>query len=236
MGRDKVPGAAANQKGPIMNRRNFLQTAGIGSTAFAFTASAQAGGNEGKGKSAPDGQRTAFEFLARSDQDGPNVAHYGYLTHVFGLGDELLFADSNVRTEATARLTFLAATTLESRHEHGNIITTSAPGEMTLFFNQNPLGDFNQAESFAAGQPVASYSTRYYNVLNVQAPNQGITNAAVELTQIKAASFALGPHRLRLGRPNLRLRLLATGQGTRTQVDPLQAFFLVGGSAIVIDG
>jgi hypothetical protein len=106
---------------------------------------------------------------------------------------------------------------------------------MTVFFNQNPAADFNDPESFARGRPIASYATRYHNVLNVQAPNQGITTAAVELTQLKATSFALGPHRFRLGRPKLRMRLHVTGQGTRTQVDPLRAFFLVGGNAVVVD-
>jgi hypothetical protein len=217
-----------------MNRRTFLQTAGVGSTTVALAATAQADGGEGA-KGHPETQSTAFEFLGRSDQDGPQVTHYGYLTHVLGLADGLLFTDPNGRTEATARLTFVAVTSLDSRHEHGNIITTSAPGEMTVFFNENPQGNFNDAESFARGRPIASFATRYHNILNVQAPNQGIANAAVELTQLKATSISFGPHRFRLGRPQLHLRLSATGQGTRTQADPLHAFFLVAGNAIVVD-
>src|SRR5262249_1848034 len=153
-------------------RRKFLQAAGVGSTTFALAASAQADG-DGNSKGNPEKQTTAFEFLGRSDQDGPQVTHYGYLTHVFGLADELLFADPDRRTEATARLTFVAVTSLDSRHEHGNIITTSAPGEMTVFFNENPQGNFDDPASFAAGRPIATYATRYHNVLNVQAPNQG---------------------------------------------------------------
>ena len=65
-----------------------------------------------------------------------------------------------------------------------------------------------------------------------QAPNQGITTATVELTQLRANLFALAGQRFRLGRPGLRARLTATGQGTRTQPDPVRAFYLVGGSAI----
>jgi uncharacterized protein with NRDE domain len=123
------------------------------------------------------------------------VTHYGYLTHIFGLVDELLFADANVRSEATARFTFLAVTTLDSRHQHENIITTSAPGELTLFLNQNPGADFNNPASFAGGRAIASYSARYHNVLNVQAPNQGITAASVELTQLNSSAFVLGNRR-----------------------------------------
>jgi hypothetical protein len=69
--------------------------------------------------------------------------HYGYLTHIFGLSDDLLFSDGNVRTEATARFTFMATTTLDSRHEHGNIITTSAPGEMIIYLKESSGADFD---------------------------------------------------------------------------------------------
>ena len=217
-----------------MNRRTFLQTAGVGST-LALPASTQAADGDFGSKDSPEGQTTVFEFLGRSDQAGPQVTHYGYLTRVFGLDDKLLFSDPNVRTEATARLTFLAVTMLDSRHVHGNIIATSAPGEMTAFFNQHPQGDFNEPDSFARGRPIASYATRYHNVLNVQAPNQGIANAVAELTQLKATSFELGPHRVRFGRPKMRIRLGATGQGTQTQADPLHAFFLLAGGAFVVE-
>jgi hypothetical protein len=217
-----------------MNRRGFLQTTGIGSTALALATAGSTEAHEWNWHSVPNGQ-TAFEILGRSDQDGPQVTHYGYLTHIFGLTDELLFADANVRSEATARFTFLAVTTLDSRHQHENIITTSAPGELTLFLNQNPGADFNHPASFAGGIAIAAYSTRYYNVLNVQAPNQGITVASVELTQLNSSAFVLGNRRLRLGQPGLRARLTANGSGTRTQVEPVRAFFLVGGNVVVID-
>jgi hypothetical protein len=101
--------------------------------------------------------------------------------------------------------------------------------------NQNPGADFNNPASFAGGISIASYSTRYYNVLNVQAPNQGITAASVELTQLRSSAFVLGNRRLRLGQPGWRARLTANGSGTRTQADPVRAFFLVGGNVVVID-
>ena len=107
-----------------MNRRGFLQTTGIGTTALALATGARTEAHEGTWHSVPNGQ-TAFEILGRSDQSGPQVTHYGYLTHLFGLTDEQLFADANVRTEATARFTFLAVTTLDSRHQHENPTTSS---------------------------------------------------------------------------------------------------------------
>jgi hypothetical protein len=175
----------------------------------------------------------AWDFLGRSDQRGPDVIHYGYLTHIFGLADDVLFSASNTPTEATARFTFFAKTTLTSRHELGNIIVTAAPGTLTIYFTDTPGGDFNHPTSFASGQPIATFSVQYHNVLNVQAPNQGISSATADLLQRTAASFTLDEHQYHLGYKGLRARIWTTGQGTRTRVDPLRAFFLLGGNVIV---
>lgn len=91
----------------------------------------------------PSKGETAFAFLGRTDQHGPTLTHYGYLTHLFGVADGLLFADPTLRTEATARFTFFAETTLVSRHELGNIIGTAALGTLTIYFNHSAGGDFN---------------------------------------------------------------------------------------------
>jgi hypothetical protein len=217
-----------------MNRRSFLQAGTVSPTVLALTASTEVTGAPQRARGNSEDE-SAFEFLGRSNQEGPNVIHFGYLTHIFGLANELLFSNPNVRTEATARFTFFSRTTLDSRHELGNLITTSAPGELTLFLNQIPQGNFNNPDSFMRGTAFASYSTRYYNVLNVQSPNQGITNATVELTQHRGGVFVMNGNRFHWGHPGLRARLSATGQGTRTQPEPLRAFFLVGGQVVIVD-
>ncbi len=183
----------------------------------------------------PSGGENSFELLARSDQEGPVVSHYGYLTHIFGLADDALFSDPTTRTEATARFTFAATTTLDARHELANIIVTSAPGTLTIYFKETPGADFNNPESFASGQPIATFSVRYHNVLNVQAPDEGITSAVAELVQQSANSFTLNERLLRLGRRGLQERIQASGQGRRTQIDPVKAFFLVGANAVITD-
>jgi len=176
---------------------------------------------------------SALEFLGRSDQDGPTVTHYGYLTHLFGLGDAALFSDLTTRTEATARFTFSASTTLTARHEVGNMIVTAAPGTLTIYFNDTPGSDFTQPGSFAGGQAIATFSVRYHNILNVQAPNEGIATAVADLVQLSASAFTLNGRHHRLGHQGFQLRVRATGQGTRTHVDPVKAFFLLGAQAIV---
>ena len=176
---------------------------------------------------------SALEFLGRSDQDGPTVTHYGYLTHLFGLANAALFSDPTTRTEATARFTFTTTTILTARHEVGNLIVTAAPGTLTIYFNDTPGSDFTQPGSFASNQPVAIFSVRYHNILNVQGPNEGIATATADLVQLSASAFTLNGRQHRLGTQGLQLRVRATGQGTRTQVDPVKAFFLLGAQAIV---
>src|SRR5438034_4337163 len=94
-----------------------------------FAAYAQSAGAGSVVGDAPDGAN-ALEFLARSDQDGTTITHYGYLTHISDLPDESLFSSPVVRTEATARFTFSATTKLTARHLLGNIIATAAVVKM----------------------------------------------------------------------------------------------------------
>jgi hypothetical protein len=180
---------------------------------------------------APHGHK-AIEFIGRSDQDRNLVIHFGYLTGISGLAKEVLFFDPSIRTELTARFTFFATTKIVSRHELGNIITTAAPGKLTIFFNETPGGNFNDPESFTAGVPIATYTLHYHNTLNVQAENEGIASAAADLLQQSADSFTLSGKKHRLGHVGLKQRIEVTGQGTRTQIDPLQASFLLGGHII----
>lgn len=181
---------------------------------------------------APDGEN-AMEFLARSDQDGMTVTHYGYFTHISDLPDELLFSHPGVRTEATARFTFSATTNLTARHLLGNLIATAATGQMNIYFNRDPGADFSNPASFSSGRLVASFSVRFQNILNVQSLNLGLSTAVADLTQQQARSFTFDGRNLHLGQPALRARLFATGQGTRTQVDPPKSSFVLAGNITI---
>ena len=177
---------------------------------------------------------TVLELVGRSQQDGNAVTHFGYLTRIRGLTDDLLFSDPSIRTEAKARFTFFATTTLTARHELGNIIATAAPGTLTIYFNETPSGDFGDPGTFAAGTPIATFSARFHNVLNVQAPDAGIISAVADLIQLGDDPFTLGGVRYYLGRRHLRERLSANGQATRTQVELPRSFFLWGGNVVIL--
>ena len=176
-----------------------------------------------------------LELVGRSEQDENTVTHFGYLTRIRGLTDDLLFSPPPFRTEAEARFTFFATTTLTARHELGNIIATAAPGILTIYFNETPSGDFGDSDSFAAGTPIATFSARFHNVLNVQPPDAGIMSGVADLIQLGGDSFTLDGVRYRLGQRHLQGRLSANGQGTRTQVEPPpQSFFLWGGNVVIL--
>lgn len=165
------------------------------------------------------------EFIGRSDQSASTITHYGYVTHVSGFADAALFFDPVNRTEATARLTYFATTTLSSRHVLGNIITTATePGTLTFFARPSAGATFSVPSSFAQGTPVATLSLRYHNVLTVQGAN--VLGQQVGGAVATARAEGLG----------LRLRFAASGQGTLLVNDPANfvSVFLIGGSIATI--
>jgi hypothetical protein len=166
---------------------------------------------------------TFAEFIGRSDQNGAAITHYGYVTHLRGVPDAQLFFDPTTRTEATARLTYFATTTLNARHVVGNIITTAtAPGTLTFFLRATGGATFTNPASFAVGTPVATLALRYYNVLNVQ----GMNPQGQQVGIASATADAEGG--------GLRLRIVAAGQGTLLVNDPAQfvSVFLLGGTIV----
>ena len=170
---------------------------------------------------APAAAVDPIEFIGRSDQNGNQITHYGYLTHVPGLPDSELFFDPNVRTEATARITYSGTTTLNSRHVLGNIITTAtSPGTLTFYVRASGGASFATPASFAVGTPVATLLLRYYNVLNVQGANAGGQQTGIASASARATGIGL------------RLRIDATGQGTLINPDPANfvSVFLLGGT------
>jgi len=175
-----------------------------------------------------------LELVGRSEQAGNAVTHFGYLTRIRDLPDGLLFSHPSIRTEATARFTFFATTTLTARHVLDNIITTAAPGTLTIYLTDTPSGDFGTPGSFAAGTPIATFSARFHNVLNVQATDAGIMSGVADLMQLTSDFFTLNGTHYRLGRRHLRERLSANGEGTRTQVEPPISSFLWGGNVVIV--
>ncbi len=181
----------------------------------------------------PHGE-TAFELIAKSEQNGSDFAAYGYLTHVFGLSDELAFSSPTVRSEATARFTFSGKLTRPVRETmRSNLIVNVATGTVTFYFNQAPKGNFDDPASFSAGAPIGTALARFQIINNVQAPTVGIITSVADLTQLTVNPFVLGGQQCLLGHVGLVERLFATGMGMLTEPTTPRAFSNLAGHVVV---
>ncbi len=175
-----------------------------------------------------------FELVGRVDQDGANFTSYGYLMYIHGLADTVLYSDPLSRTEATARFTYYATSTITARSVISNLFVLDTLGPLTIYYNEAPSGTFGDPTSFARGVPIARASMRFHDVLNVQAPNQGIAIGVAELTQDSATAFVLGGQQYRFGSAGVLQRLSATGQGTRTDAIIPRSFTALAGHSVVV--
>lgn len=179
----------------------------------------------------------AFELVGRIEQQGFTTVGFGYLNYIRGLPTDQLFgpaASPLLRGEADARFTFHGTGTSTSRSVYENIFAASVPLELTIFYNETPVGaSFDNPDSFKTGTAIATFSIRMQTTLNVQEPNVGVLMAFGESIQTNTSSFALNSAIYTLGHPNLNHRFSLFGQGFRQVEDPVQAYYIVGGSAII---
>ena len=89
---------------------------------------------------------------------------------------------------------------------------------LTIYSLPGGGASFGNPDSFKAGTPVAAYSLTIQDVLAVIAPNTGVPTLIGDLRQTSASS--LGGGKGKFGQNGNKLRLLATGFGTRANSDP----------------
>ncbi len=174
----------------------------------------------------------AVEFVGRIDQNGANFVSYGYLTHISGLTDTLLFSGT-LATESNAFFTFHSTATLTSRSVISGVFVVDAVGTTIYYFNPAPGASFSNPASFASGVPIVTATVRSQNITNVQAPNLGIGTNFAEFTQTGVSPFTLSGTPYQLGRVGLLERLFSTGEGTRTDPVTPKSFTVLAGNAVV---
>ena len=188
------------------------------------------------------GDVNAVEYIGRIDQDGSNFVSYGYLSHISGLADTLLFSGTiPFVNESNAHFTFHTTAVLTARNViigAFNSITSSvfmidAIGTTVYYYNVRPSATFTNPASFAAGIPIMTATVRSQNILNVQAPSRGIGTNFTEFTQTGVSPFSLNGQSYQIGRVGVLERLFSTGEGTN--IDPLtpKSVTLVAGNAVV---
>ncbi|MFN8376319.1 MAG: hypothetical protein U0694_26040 [Anaerolineae bacterium] len=184
----------------------------------------------------PSVGQTAYEFIAQIDQSGFDLTISGYLTHVGGIAaDSLFVAGTNPaeRSEASAYLTMQATGSIYARSVLQSIFDTNASLTLTIYYHETPGASFDDLASFAAGTPVAVYTVRLQNILNVQSPDVGIANSNGESVQSESTPFSLNGQDVRFGRVGMTTHLSAFGQGFRQSVEPLAVRLLTAGNAVV---
>jgi hypothetical protein len=211
--------------------RGLAAAAAAGPAAGLARGRVAAQGDEGVvGVAGPD--LTAIKFVGKIDQKGGEFTVVGFLGHVSGLDDADFFTSDLVagRNETAARFTLFATASLTSRAVVDNIFVVTAEGELRFRFNEPGGADFAVPESFISGTQIATATIRVRNVINVQAPNQGLADGVGELTFATVEPFTLGERELRLGKVDLVQAVSYTGQGTLLDPDLPRASLVVAGS------
>jgi hypothetical protein len=173
--------------------------------------------------------QNGIELIGQIDQLLFTLTAYGYVTHIDGIPDELLFAEGTnplMRDAANARFTFYGLGNSVGRAIHENIFASPVEASLQIYYNETPIGaTFDTPDSFVGGDPIASLSERLFSVLNVQEPNIGVLMIQGDSTQDTATPFSLGGDTYTLGYEGLTQHFTSFGQGFRSSTDPLTAKF-----------
>jgi hypothetical protein len=182
--------------------------------------------------------QNAIELVGTIDQLMFTLTAYGYVTHIDGIPDELLFAEGTnplMRDASNARFTFHGAGSSIGRAIHENIFASPVEASLQFYFNETPVGaSFDTPASFISGDPIAEVTERLYSVLNVQEPNIGVLMVQGDSTQDTATPFTLLGESYSLGHENLQQHFTLFGQGFRSSTDPLTAQFFFAGSGTTV--
>jgi hypothetical protein len=173
-----------------------------------------------------------YEFVGRVDQAGVAFTGYGYLSYVKGMDNSQIFSNPLNPSEGTAHFTYYATATLTSRAVISSIFAIDSVGPITFYYQPTPSAAFDNPASFAAGTPIATGVIRYQSILNVQAPNQGISDGIGEFVQATAGPFSIGGTTYQFGQAGMVERMTTFGQGTRLDALLPKSFVVLSGNAV----
>jgi hypothetical protein len=187
--------------------------------------------------------RHSVGFLGQINQEGPILTVFGYLTRVQGISTSALYTvppavnsnDPRAADPNPARFTFLGRAKIDSMSRRTEVLASTATGRVQIFAQPGGGANFNNPNSFADGQVIASYRGTFLNDLLVDGANQGSFVMTGDLTQSRAPCFRFGGRRLRFGAKGLPWNLNAAGRGIRTEPTIPRATISVSGDLGVID-
>jgi hypothetical protein len=173
-----------------------------------------------------------YEFTGRVDQEGFDFTGYGYLSYVRGLELTDLFANPLDPSESSAHFTYYATAAMTSRTVISGIFHLNSTGTITFYRQISPTATFVDPTSFAQGEPIATATIRFQDILSVQAPNQGIAVGVGEFTFLSVEPFEIGDDTYQFGYPGMVQRVSTFGQGTRTDPVLPRSFTVLAGNAV----
>jgi hypothetical protein len=185
-------------------------------SALALLASTGAGavGSDGERRSAPVRQIRALslELVGQFQNSPPGVtppthSHYGYLSYIGGLS---AFAGP-AENETTALFTFFSDAATPRVIANGPLRIVTRIGELTIYRDASPDGDFAKPESFRDGTPVLVARFRQQVVTNTVT---GSFTAFHQNTIVSTRQFSAGRGNVELGRVGATFRTFFTGQVT----------------------
>jgi N-acyl-L-homoserine lactone synthetase len=227
-----------------LSRRDLLVRVGglsAGALVLVGVPTAAAGGPAGVGAGPTD--RRTVEFVCQIDQVGAGLNGHGYLTHVKGLSDSVLFtrplptsgADPSTDDVETARFVLVIQAAIGSITAIGSAI--AGHGKGTAEFRLLPGGGarLDDPASFGAGTTVATFAVEFQHNLAIDSPDRAIASFTADLTQKSARAFQLQGRTYQLGKAGLPWSVRASGRGVRTDPETPTSQHFVSGDMGVVD-
>ena len=174
----------------------------------------------------------ALEYVGTIEQRGLEFSLVAYVTHLAGVDRAALFTgtDPFARSESDAAITMVGSATATARSILQNLFIINAEGTVD-FYAGTGGNSFDDPGSFSSGSLIGSGSVQIQNIINVQAPQQGIAQGVGDLVLNTAESFTLGGQS-GVFAPGTRLRLSFTGQGMLNDPETLEATILIAGNGV----
>jgi hypothetical protein len=111
--------------------------------------------------------KISAELIGQVLNTPPNVsAQYGYVSYLSGIDTSALITPGGVMSEQSALLTFYSDTATERVLTTGPMRAINRSGEVTIYLNMTPAGNFSDPESFRQGVAVMKATLRHQVVLN----------------------------------------------------------------------
>lgn len=180
----------------------------------------------------------AFSYIGVVEQNEEDFTTFGYLTHLHGLPDELLFFGAGERDQQSARFTFHSRTKMASKSVLNQVFSVGVEGQMSIFMRSAPVvdADFSRDDDFRAGTQVASMRVRGQSVVVVTAPNFGLNSATLQVTQTPNVwgGFNIADRGFTFGRPGAQMQMTHIGRGKKSQDAPVIALITIAGTATAV--